>query len=360
METVATEAPRTQRYFFQENFSCQKNLCVSVSLWLPVFLCALCSLPGSAQAQNTHVAVVVGLAGEAEHGEAFRRWAGTLVDHATTRLGVPRERVVYLADQPEQDTTRATGKSTKDAIHKTLISMASAAGPDDTVFIVLIGHGTFDGKIAKFNLPGPDMTAAEFAPLLARFKSRKVVFVNTASASAPFVEALSGKGRTIVTATRSGAEKFATLFGGYFIDALAGETADADKNRRISVLEAFNAAKADVARAYEKQGIMVTEHPMLDDGGDGEGSMEPSLDGKDGRIAAIVSLGTPVSARATTDDPKLRQLYEQRLALEQRVEALKLMKGSMAPDKYAADLEKALTDLALKTKEIRTAEGRKP
>jgi Peptidase C13 family len=312
-----------------------------------------------AYAQATHVAVIVGLAGQPEHGEAFRRWAATLVDHATGPLGVPRERVVYLAEQPDQDAKRATGKSTKEAVEQALSSMASAAGADDTVFIVLIGHGTFDGKVAKFNLPGPDMTPADFAPLLKRFTSRKVVFVNTASSSAPFVEALSGEGRTIVAATRSGAEKFATLFGGYFIDALSSDAADADKNKRISVLEAFNAAKTDVARAYEKQGIMVTEHPILDDGGDGEGSMAPSPDGKDGRIAAMVSLGTPSSALAMPEDPKLRQLHEERRALEQRVEALKLMKGSMDPAKYAADLEKALTDLALKTKEIRAVEGKK-
>ena len=331
----------------------------TVSLWFPVFLSVLCLLPVSAEAQATHVAVIVGLAGQPEHGEAFRRWAATLVDHATGPLGVPRERVVYLAEQPDQDAKRATGKSTKEAVEQTLTSMATAAGADDTVFIVLIGHGTFDGKVAKFNLPGPDMTPADFEPLLKRFKSRKIVFVNTASSSAPFVEALSGEGRTIIAATRSGAEKFATLFGGYFIDALASDAADADKNKRISVLEAFNAAKIDVARAYEKQGIMVTEHPILDDGGDGEGSMAPSSDGKDGRIAAMVSLGTPASALAMPEDPKLRQLHEERRALEQRVEALKLMKGSMDPAKYAADLEKALTDLALKTKEIRAAEGKK-
>ena len=336
------------------------RLCDSVPLWLTVLLCVLCFLPGSAYAQNTHLAVIVGLAGEPEHGETFRRWAATLVDHATGPLGVPRDRVVYLAEQPEQDTKRATGKSTKDAVEKALGSMAASAGADDTVFIVLIGHGTFDGKIAKFNLPGPDMTAADFAPLLKKFASRKVVFVNTASSSAPFVEALSGDGRTVIAATRSGAEKFATLFGGYFVDALASDDADADKNRRISVLEAFIAAKAGVARAYEKQGIMVTEHALLDDGGDGEGSMDPSPDGKDGRIASMLSLGAPASTTALPADPKLRQLHEERRALEQRVEALKLMKGSMDPAKYAADLEKALTDLAMKTKQIRDSEGKKP
>jgi hypothetical protein len=322
-------------------------------------LLILLAVPVAAGAQEAHLAVIVGLSGEPEHGETFRRWAATLVDHATGPLAIPRERVVYLAEQPEQDGKRATGKSTKEAIEKTLAAMAAAAKEDDPVFIVLIGHGTFDGKIAKFNLPGPDMTAADFAPLLKRFASRRLVFVNAASSSAPFVEALSGEGRTIVTATRTGAEKFATLFGGYFIDALASEEADTDKNRRISVLEAFNAAKAGVARAYEKQGIMVTEHALLDDGGDGEGSMAPAVDGKDGRLASMLSLGAPASALALPSDPRLRQLHEERRALEQRVEALKLMKGSMDPATYTAELEQTLTQLALKTREIRALEGGK-
>jgi hypothetical protein len=322
-------------------------------------LLATMASPSAAFAENTHVVVVVGLAGDPEHGELFRRWAGTLVDHASGPLGISKDRIVYLLEQQEQD-KRATGRSTKETIDKTLATLASTAGEDDVVLIVLIGHGSFDGKVAKINLPGPDMTPADFAALLKRFASRKVVFVNTASASGPFIEPLAGSGRTIVTATRSGAEKYATLFGGAFIDALAGgEKADADKNRRVSVLEAFNAAKIDVARAYEQQGIMITEHSLLEDGGDGEGSLDPAADGKDGRIASILTLGTPASAETLPADPKLRQLYEERRELERRVEGLKLLKGNMDPAKYAADLEKVLTDLALKTQQIRAIEGKK-
>jgi hypothetical protein len=333
----------------------------SQSLWLGLplcFLCVLLCLPASARAQNTHVAVIVGLAGDPEHGELFRRWAGTLVDHASGPLAIPKARIHYLLDQVDQD-RRATGRSTKESIAKTLGALAAAAGNDDVVFIALIGHGTFDGKIAKFNLPGPDMTPADFALLLNRFGSSKVIFVNTASASAPFIEPLAGAGRVIITATRSGAEKYATLFGGAFVDALATEKADADKNRRVSMLEAFNAARIDVARAYEQQGIMITEHPLLEDGGDGEGSLDPASDGKDGRIASILALGIPASAEALPADPKLRQLYEERRDLERRVEGLKLLKGNLDPARYAADLEKLLTDLALKSQQIRTAEGKR-
>ena len=310
-----------------------------------------------AAAQDVHLAVIVGLAGEAEHREPFQRWASTLVDTATARLGISRDRVIYLAEQPEQDAKRTTGKSTRQEIERAFSTIAKNATPDDVVFVILIGHGTFDGKVAKFNLPGPDMTPADFAPLLKSLRARHVIFVNTASASAPFIAELSGPGRTIVTATRTGAERYATLFGGHFIDALASDAADADKNRRISVLEAFDAARLGVARAYEQQGIMLTEHPLLDDGGDREGSVDPKVDGKDGRVAAVLSLGTAASADARPEDPKLRALYDERRALERRVEGLKLLKTNMEPARYAAELEKLLIELATKSRQIRDLEG---
>ena len=310
-------------------------------------------------AQETYVAVVVGLSGEPEHGEAFRRWAGSLVEHASGRMGIPKERVLYLLEDPAQDPTRAAGKATKDAVEKGLAAIGAQANAADVVFIVLIGHGTFDGKVAKFNLPGPDMTGSDFAAVLKKFGTKNIVFVNTTSASGPFVAALAPVARVVVTATRSGAEQFATLFGGYFIDALASDAADADKNKRVSVLEAFNAAKAEVARAYQQRGVMLTERALLEDNGDGEGSLDPAADGKDGNVAAVLSLGTPTAALSLPEDPKLRQLYEERRDLERRVEAVKLMKGSLDAVKYAADLEKALTELARKSAEIRALEGKK-
>lgn len=321
-----------------------------------LFAIAMCAAP--AVAQTTHVAVVVGLAGDPEHGELFRRWAATLVDSATGRFGIARDHVVYLAEDPARDAGRATGKSTREEIERAFAALARSAGADDVVFVVLIGHGTFDGKIAKFNLPGPDMTPGDFAPLLQALPSKHVVFVNTASASAPFLEGLSGPGRTIVTATRTGAERFATLFGGYFIDALTGDTADVDRSRRVTVLEAFDSAKRDVARAYEKEGLMLTEHPLLDDCGDREGSPTPTAEGKNGRIAAVLSLGAAVSSEPLPDDPKLRALYLERRELEQRVEALKLLKSGMDPARYASQLERLLTDLAMKSRQIKDSGGK--
>jgi hypothetical protein len=208
------------------------------------------------------------------------------------------------------------------------------------------------------------MTAADFDALLKKLPSKQIVFVNASSSSGPFVEALSGPGRTIVTATRNGAEQYATLFGGFFVNALSSETADADKNKRVSVLEAFNFARAEVARAYEREGLLATEHALLDDNGDKEGSQTPGAAGKDGkistdgRVASIVSFG--LAGNALPMDPKVRALYEERIDKERRVEQLRILKDSMPPAKYQAELESLLRDIARIREQIRAAEGIKP
>jgi hypothetical protein len=300
--------------------------------------------------------VIVGLAGDPEHGKTFHKW-GTTLAQASERLGVAPERLVYLVDAPIEGDARVSGRSTRDEITKALDSFAKQAGPEDVVFVTLIGHGNFDGRAAKFNLPGPDMTAVDFNALLKKLPTKQIVFVNTTSSSGPFIEELSGPGRTVLTATRNGAEQFATLFGGYFVDALTSDVADADKNKRISMLEAFIHAKTEVERAYKREGLLATEHAILDDNGDKEGSGDPSPQAKDGKVASVISLGLAEDT-ALPADPKVRALHLERRDLERRVEALRLLKDSMDAARYTKELESLVTAIALKTREIRTAEGK--
>jgi hypothetical protein len=305
--------------------------------------------------------IVVGLTtpDDTTNAELFHKW-GTQLAQSASRLGVSPERLVYLCDKPGEADKGVTGPATKDSVTKAFDTFASQAGPDDIVFVTLIGHGTYAGGEAKFNLTGPDMTPETFKPLLGKLKARQIVFVNTTSASGPFLPELSGPGRTIVTATRNGGEVYDTLFGGYFIDALTSEAADLDKNRRISVLEAFEFATAEVARAYEREGLLLTEHALLDDDGDKEGTQKITSTSKDGKVAGILSLGA-LDGGKTSSDPKVAALVEEQRALERRIEALHLMKDQMDPKKYDSELEAAGVELARKTREIRDADaaGRK-
>jgi len=314
---------------------------------ITVLLLALVATPAVVCAQSTHLLIVVGLAGDPEHGELFKKWGTTLADTATQKLGVAKDHVTLLTD----------AAATRDGVVKAFGALA-AAEADDTVVIVLFGHGTYANKTAKFNLTGPDMTPQDFEPLLARLKSKRVVFVNTASASAPFVEALSGPGRVVVAATRTGGEMFATLFGGPFVEAFSNDSADSDHDGKISILEAFEYARKTVAASYQREGLLPTEHAILDDNGDKEGSIEPGREAKDGQSAAVLAIGS-LRQQALPADEKVRALYAERSQIERRIEALKLLKSGMDPAKYESELEKLATELALKTRQIRAAEGGK-
>jgi Peptidase C13 family len=299
--------------------------------------------------------VIVGLSGDPEHGALFHKWGSSLVD-ASGKVGIDRAQVTYLGDA-KIGGEAVTAPATKEEIARAFAAIATAAAPDDVVYVVLLGHGNSDGTSVRFNLPGPDMTATDFNALLRKLPARNIVFVNTASSSGPFVEELSGPGRTIITATRSGAEQYTTLFGGYFVEAFTAEAADADKNKRVSMLEAFLYAKGEVTRTYEREGLLATEHAMLDDNGDKKGSQDPTPTGPEGKLAAALSLGSAADAAPLPQDPKLRALVLERRDLERRVEALRLLKDSLPPAKYASELERLVTELAMKTREIRTLEG---
>ena len=139
------------------------------------------------------------------------------------------------------------------------------------LWLVLIGHGTFDGKKAKFNLQGPDIRATELKEWLQDCK-RPLVIINCASSSSPFMNALSGKNRVIITATRSGFERNFCRLGGFLAKAIGNLEADIDKDGQTSLLEAWLAASRYSADFYKNENRLSPEHPLLDDNGDGKGT----------------------------------------------------------------------------------------
>jgi len=315
---------------------------------LPVVasLFLLAVAPVRAHAQDVHLLVVTGVGGDDEHSAQFQKWAGAVVDSAK-KHGVLEANVTWLGEAPEKD-ARIKGRSSKDNVTKAFTDLAAASKPNDEIFVMLIGHGSFDGKTAAFNLPGPDLTAGDYAMLLQKFTTQKVAFINTASSSGAFLQPLAGPARTIVTATKTGGERNETRFAEYFVQALDSEEADRDRNGRVSVQEAFDFAASKVKAAYEKEGHILTEHAALDDSSQGKLAGTQYLAPERSRTAA-----------AQNADPALRALLEQRDALERQVNDLRLKKDSMDQATYDQQLEKLLTDLAVKTRQIREIEGRK-
>src|SRR5262245_19110080 len=311
---------------------------------ISVFLTLAAVAPRAAFSQDIHVIVIAGTGGDEEHSAKFHKWAAAATD-AVKKRGVPEANVVYLGERVEQDAKRISGRATKENVTKAFDDAAKRAKPSDELLVLLIGHGSFDGRTGAFNIPGPDLTAADYAVLLDRFKTQRITFVNTASSSGSFIQPLAGPNRSIVAATRTGGERNETRFPEFFVEALEGETADRDRNGRISVSEAFEYAQSKVKESYEKDGNLLTEHATLDDGNQGKFAATQFFSPRGSRAAANA-----------TADPALRALYEERDALEEQIAALRLKKDSMDAARYEQELEKLVTDLALKTKAIRALE----
>jgi hypothetical protein len=304
-------------------------------------LLGIAAAPIAAAAQS-QLLVVSGLAGEARFEREFGSWGTTLVDAAARKYGLRADQIVYLADKPAADPARIDGRSTKAEVEKAIREMAQRAGPADRVLVVLIGHGASDSEGARLNLSGPDLSAAELARLLDLFTTQRVVVVNTASSSGDFQQALAGRNRSIITATRSGMERNETVFGRFFVASFAGDGADLDKDGRTTMLEAFQYAQREVERHYKDANHLQTEHSVL--GGDQE-------------LARGFYLVAATSGATASSSAEVRALIEQRTQIEGRIEALRARRASLAGADYEKQMEDLLVELALKNREIRTKEG---
>lgn len=301
-------------------------LALAAGLWLT---------PCSASAQRTHVLVVAGLSGDPSYQRRFTDAVEALRTAATKRWGVGDSSLIALTE----DSTRYDGRSTRENIGRALVSLSRRAQPGDVLFVMLLGHGSGEGAGSKVNLPGPDATAGDYASWLAPFARQQVVFVNAATGSGDFVPALSAPGRIVVTATRSAMEKNDAEFLQHFTRALSTDDADANKDGRLSVLEAFRFARTEVAKSYEASNRMLTEHAVL----------------SDSVVAARVSFGRT----AGTTDARVAALMAERQELESQVAALRARKASMDASAYEAELERLLLAIAEKSAAIRAAGGGK-
>ncbi len=268
---------------------------------------------------STYILTVAGLGGEPDYEQRFAALA-TDADKLL-RAGGQTDRIVETLKGP--DATRAK-------MEAALGRIAAQAKPQDAFVLMLIGHGTFDGSEYKFNLPGPDISASELATLLNRIPAGRQLVVDMTSASGGAASALKKENRTVITATKSGTEKNATVFARYWVDALRDPAADVDKNEVISALEAFQYAEKKTAQFYMEQKRLATEHPQVDDQ----------------QRAASFPLLKFGSAAAVANDPAKRALVAKKDDIENRIDALKYQKSLMAPDDYKRQLTALLIELS--------------
>lgn len=305
-------------------------------LWTS-FLLLLLAVPARA---GTYYVTVAGLGGEPDYVQRFTGLAKDL-DKLLKASGTDAHVYTLMGD----DSTRAK-------MTDILNTVAREAKPDDDFVLILIGHGTYDGVQYKFNLVGPDISAEDLAAMCDRIPSKRQLIVNTTSASGGSIPAFEKPGRAIITATKSGTEKNATVFARYWVEALQDPTADTDKNNVISALEAFQYADRKTADFYTSQKRLATEHPTFEDTGKGQPVRVASTDTGEGLLLSTFSVLRMGAAQEAANDPAKRELMAKKEELEQKIDVLKYQKAAMDPDDYKTQLTQALVDLARVQEEL--------
>ena len=311
-----------------------------------VLVCATLLFATAAAAEQRYALILSGASGGPKYAEQMAEWRNTLRSALVDRYGFSADNVSIFVDETVKTGVPGTAQNLRTAV----ATLRKQLTRDDVLLIVLLGHGTYDGDAAKFNLVGPDLNATEWNTLLNGLPGRLVV-VNTTSASFPFLEKLAGPNRVVMTATDSAAQKYATVFPDYFAKAMQAASTDLDKNGRTSIFEVFAATSLAVKQHYEQRGQLTTERAVFDDNGDGLGR-ESEAPGPDGAVARVLYLDA--ESPAIANNPELAALVRRRRELEAEAEALKLKKNSMPQPQWESEYEKLMLELAKVSREIKT------
>ncbi|MDT8302916.1 MAG: hypothetical protein RQ760_15655 [Sedimentisphaerales bacterium] len=297
----------------------------------------------TSEAENSQipvVIVVVGAAGTPEYEAQFTEWAGFW------EKACLKGHVKYISIGLD----KTDGSSDRVILQDILMNESKQTTA--ALWFVLIGHGTFDGRVAKFNLRGPDISADNLADWLKPFQ-RPVAVINAASSSAPFLSKLSAQQRVIITATKGGFEQNYARFGKYLSDSIANPKADLDKDGQTSLLEAFLTASNRVDEFYSASGRLITEHALLDDNGDGLGTradwfrgIRPIQKARDGASLDGYRAHQFYLVYSEDEMKMAPSLRAQRDDLELKVMKLRDSREIFSEDEYFSKLEELLSNIA--------------
>src|ERR1035437_731857 len=225
----------------RERYSCR-----ACFLTVATLLASALSLPAA-----TFYVTIAGLGGEPDYAQRFKMWAED-IDGSLKKAGGDAAVTTMMAPKVEQ-------------IRARFAELAKQAKPADSLVVILIGHGSYDGHDYKFNIPGADITATELAALLDRVPAQRQLVVNMTSSSGGSIEQLRRPNRIVIAATKTGSEKNATNFARYFAEALREPAADTDKNESVSALEAFRYAQTKTTEFFDTPKRLATEHSVIED-----------------------------------------------------------------------------------------------
>ena len=293
-------------------------------------VCAACMLFMQSLFASTTGVIVSGIGGNVEFENAFELQGQGVMDGLQTL-------------NPADDAfTLLTGPKVSREAVLAAIEQQSKKG-QQAFILVLLGHGTIDGRHWRFNIPGDDLSDEDLVAAMAGVNAPDQLLVVATSASGALLETLSQPGRVVVTATKSGGEINASRFGEYFAQAIGSDVADIDRNEILTIGEAWRYANEQVVTYYEEQKLLASEHARIKTNGQAD--------------LAVARLG---ALRLALDNPEVTDLLERRLDLEKQFNALRAQKASLAFDEYYRQLEPILLDIATLQQQIDDVTGWEP
>lgn len=285
---------------------------------LKILLLLLLSLLPYAASAELYITVIEGLGGNEEFTKLFDEQTDSMQQAAAHLAGERQVKVI------------SGETATREQILAHFTDLNKSLSDSDRLALVLIGHGSFDGYVYKFNVPGPDLTGEDIGNILNGSPTGFQLLVNTSSASGAILEDLKSESRIIITATRNGNERNAPRFGSFFIEALREYSADTNKNESISAEEAFEYANRRTEDFYKSEGRLATEHPQLL-----------------GERAGQFNLARLTAPETPSQDPEMARLLIQRRNIDRLIEDLQLRKDEMDNDKYFNELQQLILELSL-------------
>lgn len=271
--------------------------------------------------------MICGHPGDQEHKELFADSVARIRKALTSRFGFDENNVWlwFGADEQDSGLPACRGPATRETLADEIGAFREQLGRNDELWVIVVGHAHPLRRTAQLNLPGPDITADEFGQWFAELDCRRSVFFITTPLSGYFLKPLSNEDRIVISATEADFEVNETLFHSSLADVLEsfpeGDAHDVDQDGMHSLLDLYLAVAVHVARRYEQDDLLATEHAQLDDNGDGRGSelqlnFPLSADaevpspqravairpGRDGALARSIDLGRTTIAVEGADD----------------------------------------------------------
>ncbi len=341
---------------------CKKSLKYTgtVSYVLLILISSVFIYPNTLSGQTSggnYVLLISGIGGETEYSEQFFGFLSETHKAFTDSFNIPPGNIVILAEKKYQSESIVNDVSTGENIRAKFNEFAGKITSEHNVFIILFGHGSFDGKNAKLNIPRRDLNETDYAGLVNSLNAGRIIFINTASSSFPFINALSGQNRIIITATSSPTQRNYTVFPGYLVDGFSDPASDFDKNGRLSVLEIFKYAVEKTERFFSDENHLATEFSMLEDNGDKKAYRLKNLQKNgEGALAEITWFNSRTASALLTgsaeQDSLLANLIKDQEKAELDISKLKRDKDKFSEKEYYEKLEKLLIKLAELTENI--------